>query len=160
MKQFITPKYEFIPGNIGDGYINLSYIPNFNINRLVAIINQTRGKVLYSTGTESLNYLTITNNKLFFGIDTNTYSSSDEIQIIYDSETETLDMTLMLNNLLTILATPGIRDKTLNADRVAVINTVATTVTTVSALNSYQAQLPVINNNIAAWYLSCRSKIT
>jgi hypothetical protein len=164
MKQFITPNYEFSPGTIGTGYIDLNNIPNFNINRLVAIINQTRGKVLYSTGTVSLNYLSITNNKLFFGIDTNDYSSSDEIQIVYDSETETIDMTTMLNNLLTIIANPGIRDKSLNADRVTLVggSTVISsgTVTTLSTLSGYQSQIPVINNNMSAWYLSCRSNIT
>lgn len=157
MKQFITPNYIFVPGNIGAGYIDLKYINDFDIKRLIAIINQTRGKVMYSTGTESLNYLSITDNKLYFGIDTNSYDSSDNIQIIYDTESDTIDMTVMLNNLMNIIANPGIRDKTLNADRIAVVNTVPTTVLT---LAGYQAQIPVQNNNMAAWYLSCRSRIS
>lgn len=165
MKQFITPRYTFNPGTIGSGYIDLNNIHDFDIKRVVAIINQTSGKVLYSTASESLKYLSYSNGRLFFIQDTSSQSSTDDIQIIYDSESNTIDMTVMLNNLMNIIANPGIRDKTLNADRIAVVNTVPVTissgtVTTLSTLAGYQAQIPVQNNNIAAWYLSCRSKIT
>lgn len=166
MKQFIVTPYVFIPGAIGAGYIDLNYIPKFDITRLVAIINQTSGKVLYSTASESLKYLVLSlDNKLYFNQDTSSQSSTDEIQILYDQETTTVDTTVMLNNLLSIIANPGIRDKSLNADRVAVVNTVPVTVssgtiTTLSTLAGYQAQMPVQNNNLAAWYLSCRKTIT
>lgn len=165
MKQFITPRYTFNPGTIGSGFIDLSNINDFDIKRVVAIINQTSGKVLYSTASESLKYLSYSNGRLFFIQDTSSQNSNDDIQIIYDSESNTIDMTVMLNNLMNIIANPGIRDKTLNADRIAVVNTVPVTVssgtvTTLSTLAGYQAQIPVQNNNMAAWYLSCRSKIT
>lgn len=165
MKQFITPKYSFNPGIIGSGYIDLNNIPNFDIKRLVVIINQTAGKVLYSTASESLKYLSYLNGKLFFIQDTSSQNINDDIQIIYNTETDTVDMTVMLNNLLNIIANPGIRDKSQNADRVAIVNTVPVTIssgtiTTVSALGGYQAQIPVQNNNLATWYLSCRKTIT
>jgi hypothetical protein len=165
MKTFVTPKYTFNPGTIGSGYIDLNDIYNFNIKRLVAIINQTSGKVIYSTASESFKYLSYGSGRLFFGIDTSSQNATDDIQIIYDEESNTIDMTVMLNNLISIIANPGIRDKTLNADRIAVVNTVPVTissgtVTNLSTLSGYQSQIPVQNNNIAAWYLSCRSKIT
>lgn len=164
MKQFITPNYNFNPGNIGSGYIDLNNIPSFDINRLVAIINQTSGKVLYTTASESFKYLSYSNGRLFFGIDTSSQSANDEIQILYDSHSSTIDMTVMLNNLMNIIASPGIRDKTINADRVTLVGGSTTissgTISNVSTLSGYQAQIPVQNNNMAAWYLSCRSKIT
>lgn len=165
MKQFITPSYEFNPGTIGAGYLDLSRVPHFDIKRLVAIINQTAGKVLYSTASEALKYLSYSNGRLFFIQDTSSQSATDDIQIIYDEESTVVDMTVMLNNLMSIIANPGIRDKTLNADRVAVVNTVPVTissgtVTNLTTLSGYQSQMPVQNNNTAAWYLSCRSKIT
>jgi hypothetical protein len=164
MKHFITPRYTFNPGTIGSGYIDLNEIHNFDIKRVVAIINQTSGKVLYSTASESLKYLSYSNGRLFFIQDTSSQSSTDDIQIIYDSESNTIDMTVMLNNLMSIIANPGIRDKTVNADRVTLVggSTVISsgTITNLSTLSGYQSQIPVQNNNMAAWYLSCRSKIT
>lgn len=166
MKQFVTHSYTFNPGTIGSGYIDLSRIPKFDIRRLIAIINQTNGKVLYSTGSQALKYLVYSpDGKLYFNQDTSSQDPEDDIQILYDQEVNTVDTTVMLNNLLSIIANPGIRDKSQNADRVAVVNTVPVTVssgtiTTLSALAGYQAQLPVQNNNLAAWYLSCRKTIT
>ena len=74
-------------------------------------------------------------------------------------------MIVMLNNLLSIIANPGIRDKSVNADRVSIVGTPAVTissgtVTTLSTLAGYQAQIPVQNNNLAAWALACRSTIS
>lgn len=164
MKQFITPSYEFNPGTIGAGYLDLSRVPHFDIKRLVAIINQTAGKVLYSTASEALKYLSYSNGRLFFIQDTSSQSATDDIQIIYDEESTVVDMTVMLNNLMSIIANPGIRDKTLNADRVTLVGGSTTlssgTVTNLTTFSGYQTQIPVQNNNMAAWYLSCRSKIT
>jgi hypothetical protein len=165
MKQFITPFYIFVPGATGVGYIDLKSIQNFDVKRLVAIINQTQGKIIYSAASEAFKYLAVTGSQLYFNVDTSGQSASDDIQIIYDAESSTVDMIVMLNNLLSIIANPGIRDKSVNADRVSVVNTVPVTVssgtvTNLLALAGYQAQIPVQNNNLAAWSLTRRNTIS
>jgi hypothetical protein len=163
MKEFLSTKYKYNPGPTGSGFIDLSNISNFKIERLIAIINQTKGKILYTTGSEIFKYLVFDGTKLFFNIDTSSDSSTDSIQIIYDTESDTIDMTVMLQTLMSIIANPGIRDKTQNADRVTLVGGSTTissgTINNVLEMRGYQAHIPVINNNTAAWYLSCRSKI-
>jgi hypothetical protein len=167
MKEFITPTYKFSPGLPTIGYVDLTGIGNFDIARLVAIINQTKGILIYSTASENTKYTSLVGTKVYLSIDTSTHSTDDVLQIIYNNESSTIDMIIMLNNLLSIIANPGIRDKTINADRVTLVGGSTTissgTVTTVSNITSnggYPAQMPVRNNNITAWYLSCRSRIS
>jgi hypothetical protein len=167
MKEFITPKYNFSPGTSGIGYVDLLGIDNFDVARLVAIINQTKGILIYSTSSEIGKFTSISGTKIYLNIDTSTQSSDDKLQIIYNSESSTVDMIVMLNNLLSIIANPGIRDKTINADRVTLVGGSTTissgTVTTVSNLASiggYQGQMQIINNNINAWSNVCRRTIS
>ncbi len=165
MKEFITPNYTFSPGASTVGYVDLSGIHNFDIARLVAIINQTKGILIYSTASETSKYTSLIGTKVYLNIDTSTHSADDVLQIIYNNESSTVDMIVMLNNLLNIIANPGIRDKSINANRVSVVNTAAVTISsgTVSNITSqggYQSNLGIVNNNMAAWYLSCRSRIS
>jgi hypothetical protein len=167
MKEFITPRYVFSPGSPGVGFVDLVGINNFDVARLVVIINQTDGTLIYSTASETNKYTAVSGTKVYLNVDTSTQSSSDQLQIIYNKETSTVDMIVMLNNLLSIIASPGIRDKSVNADRVTLVGGTTAissgTITTVSnlvALAGYQAQIPVQNNNLAAWALGCRSRIS
>jgi hypothetical protein len=180
MKEFITPRYVFSPGTPSVGFVDLVGIDDFDVARLVAIINQTRGIVIYSTASQSSKYTSVVGTKVYLNADTDAQSADDELQVIYNKEASTVDMIVMLNNLLSIIANPGIRDKTVNADRVSVVNTVPVTVssgtvttvstvtgvTTVSTLsnlvnfNGYQSQLQIIGNNINAWANTCRTRIS
>lgn len=167
MKEFITPNYIFSPGASGVGSVNLLGIEQFNVARLVAIINQTRGILIYSTASIDNKYTSVSGTTVYLNFDTSSQSSTDQLQIIYNNEASMVDVIIMLDNLLSIIANPGIRDKTVNADRVTLAGGSTTissgTVTTVSnlaALAGYQAQIPVQNNNTAAWALACRNRIS
>jgi hypothetical protein len=170
MKEFITPRYVFSPGSPGVGYVDLLGIDNFDVARLVIIINQTTGTLLYSTASETNKYTAVLGKRVYLNIDTSTQSSSDQLQIVYNNETSTMDMIVMLNNLLSIIANPGIRDKTVNADRVTLVGGSTTissgTVTTVSTVSNlatiagYQGQMQIIHNNLNAWSNVCRRTIS
>lgn len=165
MKEFITPNYIFSPGASGVGFVNLLGIEQFDVARLVAIINQTRGILIYSTASVDNKYTSVSGTTVYLNFDTSSQSSTDQLQIIYNNEASTIDMIVMLNNLLSIIANPGIRDKSVNADRVSIVGTPAVTITsgtitTLSTLAGYQAQIPVQNNNLAAWALACRNRIS
>ena len=91
MKSFISPNYTFTPGASGVGTVNLSGIAGFNINFLVAIINQTRGTTIYATGATELRYTALSgvaqeSATLTLFVDTTGHSSSDLLQVIYDQE--------------------------------------------------------------------------
>jgi len=164
MKEFITPKYTFSPGASGVGFVNLSGISDFDVARLVAIINQTKGILIYSTASETSKYTAVSGTKVFLNSDTSAQSANDQLQIIYNLESSTVDMVVMLNNLLSIIANPGIRDKTINANRVTLVGGSTTissgTISNVSTLSGYQTQLQIIQNNLNAWANTCRRTIS
>jgi hypothetical protein len=60
-------------------------IPNFNLNKLLAIINQSSGDVIYATGTKGKGFTSFTSSSITLEFDTTAMSNSDEIQIIYDN---------------------------------------------------------------------------
>ena len=84
MKQFITPTYTFTPGASGVGTVNLSGIASFDIKYLLAIINQTRGVVIYSTGDTASRYTALAGTTLTLNVDTSTHSSGDVLQVVYE----------------------------------------------------------------------------
>ena len=87
MKKFITPTYTFTPGASGVGSVNLSGITGFNVKNLVSIINQTKGVVIYATGSQSLKYTNVTGTTVTLFADTSTMSAGDTLQVIYEDNT-------------------------------------------------------------------------
>lgn len=84
MKSFIAPNYTFTPGASGVGTVNLSGISGFDIKYLVAVINQTRGVVIYSTGDTATRYTNLAGTTLTLNVDTSTHNSGDVLQVIYE----------------------------------------------------------------------------
>lgn len=102
MKAFITPAYTFTPGAPGVGTLNLSGVSGFEIKRLVAVINQTAGKLIYSTGNEALRFTALAGTTLTLNADTATQNSADVLQVIYESP-DTFATQATLASLLTEL---------------------------------------------------------
>lgn len=182
MKNFILANVNFITGAAGISTITLN-IDSFDIRKLVAIINQTRGIVLYSAASAALRYTALNGNTLTLNVDTSSHSSADSIQVIYNSDeaiavksspNSILEASLipLIKNILNFLLYPNWLDRTLNALRVTIasgiINTVTTvtgvtTVTTLSNLTnigSYTADAQVDANRRAAWAMLVRGRIT
>lgn len=84
MKDFISTTYTFTPGASGVGTVNLSGIQNFDIKRLVAIINQTRGVTIYATGSTTTGYTNLTGSTLTLSVDTTGQNSADILQVVYN----------------------------------------------------------------------------
>jgi len=80
----------FTPGIGGVGKLNFSNhaaINNFSINRLMAVVNQTRNTLIYAEAQSEFG-LTGWNSatkELTLASDTSTHASTDNIQIIYDT---------------------------------------------------------------------------
>lgn len=85
MKDFITPALIFSPGLSGAGYVDLIGIAGFNIRRLVSIINQTTGTVIYSTADPALRYTNVVGTTVYLFFDTSGMSAGNVIQVVYDT---------------------------------------------------------------------------
>jgi hypothetical protein len=86
MKSFITPTYVFTPGLSGVGTIDLSGITNFDIKRLVAIININSNIIIYNVANPLAGFTTVANSVVTLDYDTSAMSSSDLLQVIYDND--------------------------------------------------------------------------
>lgn len=80
----------FTPGGPGTGTINFSNVftaTPFSINRLMAIVNQTRNTIIFAEGQEGLGWSNWNQNTsiLTLAVDTSTHASSDSLQVIYDT---------------------------------------------------------------------------
>lgn len=148
MKDFLPTSYTFTPGASGVGTISLA-IANFDPKRLVAIINQTRGVVIYATGSTDTRYTNITGSLLTLNVDTSTHNANDTIQVIYNSElplevvASNTDQTVgLLKILVDLLYSNAITDagqrQRIVIDAIAAGLTLATvtTVTTVSGVTN------------------------
>ena len=87
MKDFITPSYTFTPAGSGVGTVTLD-IEEFDVRRLVAIMNQTRGVPIYSTADPAKLFTNLSGSTLTLNADTSTHASSDILQVIYNDTTQ------------------------------------------------------------------------
>jgi hypothetical protein len=85
MKDFITPSLTFVPGASGAGYVDLFGIAGFDIRRLVSLINQTTGTIIYSTADTSLRWTNVIGTQVYLLFDTSAMSSANVIQVVYDT---------------------------------------------------------------------------
>ena len=86
MKSFITPTYVFTPGLSGVGTIDLSSVSNFDIKRLVAIINIDSNVIIYNVANSSAGFTTVANGVITLDYNTSAMSSTDLLQVIYDND--------------------------------------------------------------------------
>jgi hypothetical protein len=86
MKSFITPTYTFTPGTSGVGTLNLSGIDNFDIKRLVAVINLRTNTIIYNVVDSTLGYNSVSSTLITLDADTSSMLTTDPLQIIYDND--------------------------------------------------------------------------
>jgi len=143
MKNFITPTYIFTPGVSGVGTVELG-IDKFDVRRLVAIINQTKGVVIYSTADTSNRFINLNDSTLTLNVDTSTHNSSDILQIIYDdpSQDDLQEVLYEMVNRLNFLSALRGSDGTL---RIAVISGTLPNVTTVTTVGTVGTVTTVAN---------------
>lgn len=89
MKAFIVPTYTFTPGASGVGTVNLSGIASFDKKRLIAIINQTSGELIYSTASASLKYTNVTGSVVTLFKNTSSMTGTDVLQVVYEDPSDT-----------------------------------------------------------------------
>jgi len=159
MKDFLTTEYIFSPGISGSGYVEFINLDDFDITRLVSIINQTRGVIIYATGSVEKVYSSISGKRVFLNFDTSTHNAGDKLQIVYNSsqalkttDTEQQDLIRLLNRLVKIMENQQACDAA-QRQRVTIdagILPTVTTVTTVSSVTAIANALPAGTNIIGS----------
>lgn len=163
--------------NASSGEIIIIGLDNLKLENILLITNVTDGKMLYNFADESLR-ATISNNIINLTYDTSLMSDSDSIQIFIEDGLVSNDTNIIAEKicdlgrcivrLLNNVNAPPWLDKTLNRLRMTTllesgtVTTVGsvTSVSNLSLLNSFQAQVLPISQNIASWSMCHRSKIS
>jgi hypothetical protein len=109
-KEFTITDYVFSPGASGAGYVELYALSDFDITRVVSIINQTKGEIIYGTAKADTRYTSVSGNKVYLFYDTSTHSASDKLQIVYNNtngipthDNNQQELTKLLSRLVKVL---------------------------------------------------------
>ncbi len=86
MKSILSTNPTFTPGASNAGTLNFSAINGFQLGGLLAVLNQTRGVLLYATGKQPTGYFSWNGGTkvMTLKVDTSAHSSGDQLQVIYD----------------------------------------------------------------------------
>ena len=86
MKQLLPIQPVFTPGGPGVGTLDFSQLPNFQANRLYAVINLTRNVTIYVPGTSAYGASNIVNSVITLAYDTSLHSTTDDLSVFYDTD--------------------------------------------------------------------------
>jgi hypothetical protein len=165
MKAYITSPYVFTPGGSGAGTLLINQ-PDFDVKRLVAVINVTRNVVICAPGLSGAGIASVSNNIVTLEYDTSLQNASDTLQVIYDAGAGQSDN--LLSRILQMLLAPLGYDKSsqryrqtaiIESGTVTTVTTV-TTLTNLSTIDTLQGRILVRGVNDSAWANCVRSRIT
>lgn len=167
MKKFITPPYIFSPGSPGIGYVELT-IESFDIKKLIAINNVTRGVIIYLPTSPTIGLHSLIDTRVVLKLDTSTHDSEDVLQVIYEDDTDTLNQEDNFKAVLLFLATISEKFARLDINDRATVNVetgtigvsslpTLSTVTNLTNINNFAggnaAPLPYHVSNIGALHI-------
>lgn len=138
MKSFIKPAYTFTPGASGVGTVNLSGITSFDVKRLVAIINQTTGALIYSTANPLLKFTTVAGTTVTLFFNTTGMSGADVLQVIYED----------VGQAASAASSPMVLSTEQEALLGGLVETAPTTDTASSGLNGRLQRLAIRNSEL------------
>jgi hypothetical protein len=84
MKSYLTSAYVFTPGGAGVGTINFTGIRNFNIRKLVAVLNITRNAIIYAPGLANTGLQSLSGSTITLQADTTGHAGADQLMILYE----------------------------------------------------------------------------
>ena len=158
------------------GTITILDSVSLTLKDITLITNVTRGVTLFQFNNTELKATMNNNTITIVDCDTTQMLDGDELKINVDDETSNLtntnavistiyELLKCVKQLIVSVARPSWFDPSQNRLRQTTIiegGTVSTcnTLSNISNMNSYQAHLPVVNQNVASWYLGCRSRIS
>ena len=91
MKSLITFEPVFSPGASGVGFLDFRAWPNFDTDRLYAVINVTRNVPIYIPGAPGLGASDTQYSKLFWTYDTSTHNAADTLNVYYEQNNNILE---------------------------------------------------------------------
>jgi hypothetical protein len=146
MKTILSTNPTFTPGAANTGTLNFSSVNGFNIAGLMAVLNQTRGTLLYATGQASTGYFNWNNSTkvLTLKVDTSSHSSGDQLQVIYDGPGSS-------DPALTTVISGGVTDSIVTSSPAILLAYTPAGITTGSTTTGYEYlyQFTIKNGNTA-----------
>lgn len=104
MKTVLTSGYSF---TASAKTLNFSGTSGFDVRRLLAVLNLTRGALVYAVGTAGLGYVALSGSTLTLAFDTTAHANGDALMVLYDAP-NTAAQDASLQAILTALGTPAL----------------------------------------------------
>lgn len=103
MKAYLTDSVAFNPAL---KTLDFSNVFNFDVRKLLAVINLTSGLIIYASGGTSLGYSSIAGSVLTLTYDTTAMNAGDKLQVIYDTVGSQVDLPTQDQHYLPIRPLP------------------------------------------------------
>jgi hypothetical protein len=91
MKSLISFRPVFVPGGPGLGSLDFRAWPNFDTEKLYAVINVTRNAPIYIPGAPNLGVSDQQFSKIFLLADTSTHLATDNLNVYYETSNTILE---------------------------------------------------------------------
>lgn len=157
MKDFLVTEYIFFPGVSGSGYVEFINLDDFDITRLISIINQTRGVIIYATGSVEKAYSSFSGKRVFLNFNTSTHNANDKLQIVYNNsqalkttDNNQQDLTKLLSRLVKVMENQQACDAGQRQRITVDAFTAGLSLPTVGAVTSITNALPAGTNAVGA----------
>jgi hypothetical protein len=92
MKILSTFTPVFTPGTSGNGILDFSQLPGFDINKLYAVINLTQNTPIYVPGAPGLGLTSTVGSVLNLTLNTSTHSTTDILNVYYEASNSPIEM--------------------------------------------------------------------
>lgn len=98
MKILSTFTPVFTPGVSGSGTLDFSQLPNFDVNKLYAVINLTQNTPIYVPGAPGLGLTSSVGSVINLALNTSTHSTTDLLNVYYEAGTSPIEMNFAQEN--------------------------------------------------------------
>ena len=92
MKILSTFQPAFTPGTSGNGILDFTQLPGFDINKLYAVINLTQNTPIYVPGAPGLGLISSVGSVLNLQLNTSTHSATDTLNVYYEASNAPIEM--------------------------------------------------------------------
>jgi hypothetical protein len=98
MKILSTFTPAFTPGTSGNGILDFSQLPGFDVNKLYAVINLTQNTPIYVPGAPGLGLTSSVGSVMNLALNTSTHSTTDTLNVYYEAGTSPIEMNFAQEN--------------------------------------------------------------
>lgn len=124
----------------------ITNIPNFDVRKLYAIINQTSGTLIYGTGVTGKGFTSVIDSTIVLQYNTTNMNSTDVLQFLYDDSEDTQWLQNIYEAVDALGFLTGVRGSAANLRVTVTDGTISGTITNIT--NMIYATHPIVPSTV------------